>query len=77
VSIVVDRYDDEDWTKLAWILLEGVATILETGPERDGAAADLGGKYAQYRSGGLDDRPVVRVAIERVVRWSAADALER
>src|SRR5260221_4373230 len=30
VSIVVDTYD-EDWSKLAWVLLEGIATILESG----------------------------------------------
>jgi PPOX class probable F420-dependent enzyme len=71
VSIVVDRYD-EDWTKLAWVLLEGVATILETGDERDAAAADLAQKYEQYQSGRLDGRPVVRVVIERAVQWSGA-----
>ena len=72
VSIVVDHYE-EDWTKLAWVLLEGVATILETGDERDTAVAALLAKYAQYQGGGLDGRPVVRVAIERTVRWSASD----
>jgi PPOX class probable F420-dependent enzyme len=71
VSIVVDRYD-EDWTKLAWVLLEGVATILEAGDEREAAAARLVAKYAQYQSGGLDARPVVRVVIERAVQWSGA-----
>ncbi len=73
VSIVVDRYD-EDWTKLAWVLLEGIATILETGEERDEAATALADKYAQYGRGGLDDRPVVRVVIERTVQWSASTA---
>jgi PPOX class probable F420-dependent enzyme len=71
VSIVVDHYE-EDWTKLAWVLLEGVATILESGSERDAAAAALAAKYAQYEGGGLVDRPVVRVAIERAVQWHAA-----
>ena len=71
VSIVVDRYD-EDWAKLAWVLLEGVATILETGAERDAVAAQLAAKYPQYQGGGLDDRPVVRVLIERAVEWHAA-----
>ena len=70
-SIVVDHYD-EDWSKLAWVLLEGVATILETGDERDAAAAGLARKYAQYQNGGLDGRPVVRVVIERAVQWSGA-----
>ena len=72
VSIVVDRYD-EDWTKLAWVLIEGVATIVETGGERDTAATALAAKYTQYRDGSLDDRPVVRVVIERTVEWSAGD----
>ena len=71
VSIVVDHYD-EDWTRLAWVLLEGVATIIETGDERDAAAAALTAKYAQYQGGGLDARPIVRVAIERTVQWSGA-----
>ena len=71
VSIVVDHYD-EDWTKLAWVLLEGVATILETGEERDAAAGTLAAKYGQYLGGGLDGRPVVRVVIERAVQWSGS-----
>ncbi len=73
VSIVVDKYDDDDWSELAWVLIEGVATILETGGERDTAAVALAAKYAQYRGGSLDGRPVVRVVIERTVQWSAGD----
>lgn len=68
VSIVVDRYD-EDWTKLAWVLIEGVATILEAGAERDEGAALLAARYPQYAGGGLDGRPVVRVVVERTVAW--------
>lgn len=70
VSIIVDHYE-EDWTRLAWVLLEGVATIVETGAERDAAATALAGKYAQYRGGALDGRPVVRVTVERTVSWRA------
>jgi PPOX class probable F420-dependent enzyme len=73
-SIVVDHYD-EDWTKLAWVLVEGVATILESGTERDEAAAALAAKYRQYSGGALDGRPVVRVVIERAVQWRASDAV--
>jgi PPOX class probable F420-dependent enzyme len=72
VSIVVDHYED-DWSKLAWVLLEGVATIIETGAERDGAARALAGKYMQYAGAALDGRPVVRVVVERTVRWRASD----
>ena len=70
VAIIVDHYE-EDWTKLAWVLLEGVATILETGDERDAAARALHAKYPQYAGDALDARPVVRVAIERTVAWRA------
>ena len=70
VAIIVDHYE-EDWTKLAWVLLEGVATILETGDERDAAARALHAKYPQYAGDALDARPVVRVGIERTVAWRA------
>jgi PPOX class probable F420-dependent enzyme len=81
VAIVVDRYD-EDWTTLAWVLLEGVATIVEGGDERDAVAAQLAEKYPQYRATApsgtapLTGRPVVRVEIERTVRWDASDAAQ-
>ena len=71
VAIVVDRYA-EDWTELAWVLLEGVARIVETGDERDAAAAQLADKYAQYAGDALGGRPVVVVEIERAVSWSAS-----
>jgi PPOX class probable F420-dependent enzyme len=68
VAVVVDRYA-EDWSRLAYVLLEGVATILESGEERDAAAALLREKYAQYETLSLEGRPVVRVAVERSVEW--------
>jgi PPOX class probable F420-dependent enzyme len=68
VSIVVDRYD-EDWSRLLWVLLEGTATILESGDERDAAAARLREKYRQYDALPLDGRPIVRVEIERETEW--------
>ena len=71
VSVVVDRYDD-DWTRLAYVLLDGIAEILELGAERDSAAAALVAKYPQYRTLPLDDRPIVRVTVERRVWWSAS-----
>jgi PPOX class probable F420-dependent enzyme len=70
VAIVVDRYD-EDWSRLAWVLLEGVATILESGDERDAASRLLREKYAQYERLTLDGRPIVRVEIEHQAEWSS------
>jgi PPOX class probable F420-dependent enzyme len=71
VAVVVDHYDD-DWSLLAWVLLDGVATILETGEERDEAARLLREKYAQYETLPLEGRPIVRVEIERGTEWSSA-----
>ena len=73
VALVVDRYD-EDWSRLAWVLLEGVATILETGEERDDAATALTEKYAQYEKLPLEGRPIVRMEIERAAEWSSASS---
>lgn len=70
VAIVVDRYD-EDWSRLAWVMLEGVATILESGAERDAAAVLLREKYTQYETLLLDGRPIVRVEIEHESEWSS------
>lgn len=70
-SVVVDRWD-EDWTRLAWVLLEGIATIHEQGEDRERAASWLVEKYAQYGTHGLDGRPIVRVAVERAAEWHSA-----
>jgi len=70
VAIVVDRYD-EDWERLAWVLIEGVATILDGGDERDAAATLLREKYAQYQTLSLEGRPIVRVEIEHATEWSS------
>ena len=71
VALVVDRYD-EDWTQLAWVMLEGIATILESGDERDAAAVMLREKYAQYETLSLEGRPIVRVASSAASEWSSA-----
>jgi PPOX class probable F420-dependent enzyme len=69
VTLLVDRWS-EDWTRLGWVRLEAQAAVLD--PEaRDHPAAvgALRAKYPQYAAHGLDDRPILRFAIERVVSW--------
>jgi len=67
-SVVVDVWD-EDWSRLRYVLLEGTADVLESGDERDRAAALLEAKYPQYRSMPLGDAPVIRVTVERLIEW--------
>jgi PPOX class probable F420-dependent enzyme len=70
VTILVDRWD-EDWSRLAWLRGEGHAALLEPGVPAEHAAvvAALRAKYQQYATHGLDERPLIRVTLERVVGW--------
>lgn len=70
VAVVIDRYD-EDWSRLAFSLLEGRATLVESGAERDAAAEALAAKYPQYGELPLAGRPIVRIEVERVTTWEA------
>ena len=72
VSILADRWD-EDWTRLAWLRAEGLASLVDAGPEHATAVAGLRARYPQYEMHQLEDRPLIRVAIERVVTWGARD----
>ena len=70
VSLVVDRWD-EDWSTLAWVIVEGRAELLMAGAERAAAVDLLREKYAQYRALGLDREaaPVIRITPERALAW--------
>ena len=69
VSVLVDEWD-EDWTKLAWRRLNGRASILEPGDaEHPVAVRLLRERYPQYAEHRLEDRPVIRIAVERSVSW--------
>jgi PPOX class probable F420-dependent enzyme len=68
VAIVVDAYDD-DWVRLAWVLIRGNAEILEAGETHDRGVDLLHSKYPQYREMPLDRRPVIAVTPESVSSW--------
>ncbi|MBM3219258.1 MAG: TIGR03668 family PPOX class F420-dependent oxidoreductase [Candidatus Rokubacteria bacterium] len=73
VSLVVDVWD-EDWARLAWVLVEGTAGILTTDLERTPALAALVAKYPQYAAMDLLSTagPVIAITPARVVAWRAA-----
>lgn len=70
VSLLVDRYDEE-WSRLAWVIVEGRADIVTVGAERAAAVDLLKEKYAQYRAMGLDPETVVIVRLTpgRLLFW--------
>lgn len=68
VAVIVDRYD-EDWTRLAWVMLRGRAEILRDGPEHDRGQALLRDRYPQYAAMDLAPLPVVALRIAQVGSW--------
>jgi PPOX class probable F420-dependent enzyme len=76
VTVLVDRWD-EDWGHLAWLRCEGLASVVEPGSgmaDRTAAIAGLRAKYSPYSAHDLETRPIIRVAIERVVSWGALES---
>jgi PPOX class probable F420-dependent enzyme len=73
VSLVVDRWD-EDWSQLCWVIVEGRADVLTSGPEFSHAIDLLVAKYPQYRALPLDRAAGAVVAITpgRVLAWRSA-----
>ncbi len=73
VSILADRWD-EDWTRLAWLRAEGRASLVMPGPGEHARAVEaLRATYPQYETHRLDDRPLIRIDIERVTTWGDLD----
>ena len=69
VSVVVHRYDDADWSRLAHIIIQGRASVLTRGEAHRKAVRLLRRKYPQYRAMALDERPVIRIRVARCIRW--------
>ncbi|HJQ85066.1 MAG TPA: TIGR03668 family PPOX class F420-dependent oxidoreductase [Candidatus Binatia bacterium] len=72
-AVVVDDWD-EDWTRLAWVLVRGPARVVTDPGGHAAALALLRRRYPQYREMPLDDparNPIVRITPERVVSWRA------
>jgi PPOX class probable F420-dependent enzyme len=70
VGVLVDHYE-EDWSKLWWVRLEGLARELESGAEANEALRLLTAKYGQYR----DDPPsgpVLRIEVQCWSGWTAS-----
>jgi PPOX class probable F420-dependent enzyme len=72
VALVIDDYS-ENWSELAYVLVHGVAEILEPNEsmsERATAISALRLKYDQYRSMPIEGNPVIKIVPNRVQLWS-------
>ena len=70
VSLVIDHYD-EDWSKLAYVLITGTARIMQRGESHRRAVTLLRKKYPQYRSMQIDTRPIIVITPKRITFWAA------
>ena len=73
VALVVDQYD-EDWSRLAFLLVQGQAAPVTDPSEYAAVLEALRRRYPQYRGMALqfDLHPMVRIAPQRHHLWRAA-----
>jgi PPOX class probable F420-dependent enzyme len=70
VQLLVDVWD-EDWTRLGYLQLRGIASVIEAGPEQADAIGLLRARYRQYEAMAIDDAPVIRIEVVSYVAWGA------
>jgi len=70
VCVIIDDYD-EDWSRLRFIIIHGIAGIETGGEEHERALNLLRKKYPQYRTMTLAEgvNPVIAVTPTKIVSW--------
>src|SRR5215831_10214981 len=74
VALVVDDYVD-DWTQLAYVLVNGTAAVVEDESEYSRALALLRERYPQYRLMDLtfSRNPMVRILPTKIHAWGKVE----
>jgi PPOX class probable F420-dependent enzyme len=68
VAFLIDKYDDNDWSKLYFIMIIGKASILPV-EGRAEAFEKLSAKYPQYRTTTGYSNMCIRIKPERITVW--------
>jgi PPOX class probable F420-dependent enzyme len=69
-SLLIDRYDDIDWSHLGYVLVHGRAELIAPEDESHAQALRLlRDRYVQYRTMALETRTVIAITPESVVSW--------
>jgi PPOX class probable F420-dependent enzyme len=75
VTLLVDHWD-ESWSALGWLRMDGTATLVEPTDPPGGGHADavrlLRDRYPQYATHALEQRPVIRIDVDRITSWFAS-----
>ncbi len=76
VTLVMDHYE-EDWGKLAYVLVMGKARVLVRGDKHRKAVNLLRRKYSQYRTMRIDRMPMILIRPTRMTSWGAISSVSR
>jgi PPOX class probable F420-dependent enzyme len=68
VCLIIDRYD-ENWQRLAYVLVRGSAEILLRGERHRKGVQLLRRKYAQYERMAIDERPMIVITPKQYRSW--------
>lgn len=68
VALVIDDYS-EDWDALAYVLIRGVAKIIENDQEQRGAELMLRDKYSQYRVLLEQGCTILKITPDKIIHW--------
>jgi PPOX class probable F420-dependent enzyme len=74
VALLIDEYN-EDWTRLAFVMIQGIASIEKSRPQADIQAQKalklLTIKYTQYQRVGTGEI-LIKIKPEKVVSWRSS-----
>jgi PPOX class probable F420-dependent enzyme len=69
-TLLIDHYDDEDWSQLAWIMIRGKAEVIGPGDKLHSRAVELlQNRYSQYREMNLGRAAIIVIEPDRVTAW--------
>lgn len=70
VSLIIDEYY-EDWSRLYFLKISGLASLMQKGDEYENSLMSLCEKYSQYREMDLLNLglPLIKILPERIVSW--------
>jgi PPOX class probable F420-dependent enzyme len=70
VALVIDRYNDEDWSRLGYLLVQGRAELIAPNhPLHAHALTLLRLRYRQYLAMALENAPVIMISPEQITSW--------
>ena len=69
-TLLIDHYDDDDWSRLAWVMIRGSARVIWPGDSLHAPAVTLlRDRYPQYHEMRLEAASMIALSPDRVTAW--------